>query len=146
MTPFSSRARDKGLEGVLTALVRLGDAGLAAEQKAGAIDPGSPWVKEVVDRVAERAASVVGPEAAAETRAELLNAIDRWTVAVPEDDRGLRYSNRGVPVDKRDETEWLLDAQEERERSGTFVAPGSLREVENEVPVNLIGDLDGGAA
>ena len=72
--------------------------------------------------------------------------IDRWTVAVPEDDQALRYSNRGVPIDKRNETEWLLDSQEERERSGTFVAPGSLREVETEVPVKLIGDLGGGTS
>jgi len=146
VTPFSSRARDKGLEGVLASLVRLGGDGLAAEPNAGLIDPGSAWVKEIVERVTERASSVVGPEVALETRAELLNAVDRWSTAVPDDDRALRYSNRGLHPDKWDETEWLLDSQEERDRHGTFVAPGSLREVESEVPVNLIGDVGGGGS
>lgn len=145
VTPFSSRARDKGLEGVLTSLVRLGDDRLTPEGNAGAIDAGSPWVKEVVDRLSERATSIVGSEAGDETRAELLNAIDRWTTAVSVDDGELRYSSRGLSIEKRAEKEWLLDSQEERERGGTFVAPGSLREVENEVPVNLIGDVGGGA-
>ena len=141
VTPFSARARDKGLEGVLTAAVRLGDPDLTGEQGAARFSPENPWVKEVVEVIAGRAEAVGTPstETATETREELVSDMDRWTtVAIPE---MLAYSRRGVSRKARETTpakRYLLDSQEDRSRDGIFIAPGSLREVESEVHVYLL--------
>jgi hypothetical protein len=149
VTPFSARARDKGLEGVFTAAVRLGDPGLAAEKDAALFTPDNPWVKEVVDAIAARAAAVGEPgnEAEAQTREELVADMDRWSSIVRPD--RLTYTRRGIgPRAKKDpDKRYLLDSQEDRRKSGVFVAPGSLREVETEVSVHLFGThhaADGG--
>lgn len=141
VTPFSSRARDKGLEGVVTALVRLGDSVMTGEQDAGRFDSADSWVQEVTDLIAKRAGTVTGSaEVAAETREELLADLDRWSnVAQPEK---LCYSWRGLggpkAKEKHPDKRYLLDSQENRVRGGVFVAPGSLRDVENEVHVYLL--------
>lgn len=140
VTPFSSRARDRGLEGVLTALLRLGDPSLNGEQDAANLDPTTPWVREVVDFLSRRAEHCAGnTEVGMNTRHEILAKLDRW-VNVAEANR-LCYSRRGLGAkakvnnpDKR----YLIDSQEDRNREGTFVAPGSLREVESELHVHLL--------
>jgi hypothetical protein len=142
VTPFSSRARDKGLEGVLTSLIRLGDRDLTAEQDAAKLDASDPWVKEVVQFIAKRAgacAQYASADVAAETREEALADLDRWSnVAVPDK---LCYSRRGLGPKAKDEgsgKRYLLDSQEDRVRDGVFEAPGSLREVESEIHVYLL--------
>ena len=130
VTPFSSRARDKGLAGVFASLVRQGDPTMAHHQSARDFDPTDEWVRQAVELVVERAAAMVGPQRAAETRLELLGSIDRWVDMITDD---LRWSRRGSDP-------WLVDRQEEdRDRRGAFVAPGSLREIESEVNVYLLG-------
>jgi hypothetical protein len=142
VTPFSSRARDKGLEGVLTSLVRLGDHDLTGEQDAAKLDTKDPWVTEVVQFIAKRAgacAQYASADVAAETREETLADLDRWSnVAVPDK---LCYSRRGLgPSAKKggSDKKYLLDSQEDRVRDGVFEAPGSLREVESEIHVYLL--------
>jgi hypothetical protein len=149
VTPFSARARDKGLEGVFTAAVRLGDPGLAAEKDAAQFVQDNAWVKEVVHAIVARAAAVGEPgnEAASQTHKELVADMDRWSEAVHPDK--LTYTRRGIgPMAKKDpDRRYLLDSQETQRRDGVFVAPGSLREVETEVPVYLFGThraADGG--
>ncbi|HUY48532.1 MAG TPA: DISARM system helicase DrmA [Streptosporangiaceae bacterium] len=141
VTPFSPRARDKGLEGVLTSVVRLGDGDLAGEQDAGKFDRSDPRVAEMVELIAHRAGAVSdSADAAAETREEVLADLDKWTsVAVPD---MLSYSWRGLGGQKGREAKpdrrYLLDSQESRVKEGSFQAPGSLREVESEVHVYLL--------
>jgi hypothetical protein len=141
VTPFSSRARDKGLEGVMSALIRLGDQAMTGEQDAGMLDMADPWVQEVTELIARRAGAVTGSaEVAAETKEELLADLDRWSnIAQPDK---LCYSRRGLggpkAREKYPDKRYLLDSQENRVRGGVFVAPGSLREVENEVHVYLL--------
>jgi hypothetical protein len=140
VTPFSSRARDKGLEGVLTALVRLGDSTMTGEQEAARFDPSNPWVQEVTNLIAKRAGAVTGSaDVAAETREEVLADLDRWSnVAEPDN---LCYSRRGLgpkPKETHPDKRYLVDSQEDRVKEGVFEAPGSLREVENEVHVYLL--------
>ena len=93
VTPFSSRARDKGLAGVLASLVRLGDPTMAPEQAAGYFDPSNDWVRQAVDIVVTRADAVVGPDRAATTREELLGLVDRWGDMTADK---LPWSRRGV--------------------------------------------------
>jgi hypothetical protein len=140
VTPFSSRARDKGLEGVLTSLVRLGDSNLTGEQDAARFDPANPWVQEAVELIAKRAGAVTSSaDVAAETREEVLADLDRWS-NVAEPDK-LCYSRRGLGPKAKEtnpDKRYLIDAQEDRVQEGVFEAPGSLREVESEVHVYLL--------
>jgi hypothetical protein len=139
VTPFSSRARDKGLEAVLTALLRLGDDNLTSEQGAGGLDRGAPWVDEVIESLRKRAALVTDTDVAAQLKEELLQDLDRWEkIAEP---GKLSYSKRGLGIQKKGQPppdrRYLLGEQEVIEHEGVFTAPGSLREVESEVHVFL---------
>ena len=132
VTPFSSRARDKGLAGVFAALIRLGDASMAPEDAAGGFDPADDWVRRAVETIVDRASSIVGPQRASDTLAELRGLIDQWEHVASS---ALRWSRRGTnAADSR----WLIDGQEDTDRRGVFVAPGSLREIEAEVAVRLL--------
>lgn len=140
VTPFSARARDKGLEGVLTSMVRLGDDNLAGEQDAARLELVHPWVKEAIEAISQRAGAVTSSaEVGAATREEVLADLDRWSnVAVPDK---LCYSRRGLgPKGKETNPDkrYLLDSQEARLKEGVFEAPGSLREVESEIHVYLL--------
>jgi hypothetical protein len=145
VTPFSPRARDKGLEGVLTSVVRLGDNGLSGEQDAGMFDRSDSRVAEMVDLIAQRAGAVSDTaDAEPQTREEIQADLDRWAAVAVRDK--LSYSRRGLGGKKGREAKpdrrYLLDSQESRVKEGTFEAPGSLREVESEVHVYLInGEL-----
>lgn len=135
VTPFSSRSRDRALEGVLTALLRLGDPDLTPEQAADLMQPSDPWVAEVVEALAERAETVAPiPGYGASTRGEIQRRLDEWRRAADSGD--LCYTayglGRNAPADKR----YLLGSAE-GEHDGVFEAPGSLREVESEIHVYL---------
>ena len=136
VTPFSSRARDKGLAGVLASLVRQGNAKMAPERAAHDFNSADDWSRQVVELILARAKSLVGPDEAEETRAELRRLVDEWV--------DLASSNKDLPWSRRGHTainqgkRWLIDQQEDRERLGVFVAPGSLREVEAEVHLYLL--------
>jgi hypothetical protein len=136
VTPFSSRARDKGLAGVLASIIRQGDPTMAPGKGASSFDATEPWVKQAVEWISARAESVVSPAAGADTRAELRSRIDDW-VKVTDSDLAWAKRDHGPKPDPQDH--WLIDPQEELVRKGPFVAPGSLREVEAEVHVHLLG-------
>lgn len=140
VTPYSSRARDKGLEGVITAMIRLGGVGLGGEQDAARFDASHPWVEEVRRLVAERAGTASGDQDVAQaTGQEVVAAMDRWTSIATGGQ--LCYSRRGLGPHARDRSptkRYLVDAQEDQMRDGLFTAPGSLREVESPVSVFLL--------
>ena len=136
VTPFSSRARDKGLAGILASLIRQGRPEMAPENAAGDFDPGHDWTQQVVELVYQRAAHAVPLDMADETRQEVLGLIDSWTDKL--DDGGLPWSRWGHSGSVTPLSRWLMDRQEDRVRVGAFVAPGSLREVESEIHVYLL--------
>lgn len=133
VTPFSSRARDKGLAGVLASLVRQGDPRMAPENAAGDFDSTDEWVRQVIELIVDRASAVVGARQADDTVAELRGLVDQWEYVAG--DR-LPWSRRGRG--RTSDAGWLIDGQEDTGRRGVFVAPGSLREIESEVSVRLI--------
>ena len=143
VTPFSSRARDKGLAGVLASLVRQGDPDMAPEKAAGNFDPDDEWVGQAVELIAERAARLVDAPEAAATRAELLSLVEDWVNQSTSET--LPWSKRGLGQNAEQDDRWLIDPQEEpiTGRWGAFVAPNSLREVETELHVYLPGDRAG---
>ena len=139
VTPFSSRARDKGLAGVLTAMVRLGDDALTPGPAAAALDRSDERLGRVVDLLAARAAAVSNDhDVGVATKGEATRALDQWSDAALEH-RDLVYSTRDLGGRPRNGRCYLLGAQESGEHVGVFTAPGSLREVESEVHVYLLG-------
>ena len=139
VTPFSSRARDKGLAGVLASLIRLGDPDMAPEAAAREFDASDDWVREAVELIVARAHSIVGSDSAAETQEELHGLMNRWVDMIT--DR-FPWSRRGHGGSHHHDDLWLIDQQEDSRRIGAFVAPGSLREIEAEVDVHLL-DMPG---
>ena len=140
VTPFSSRARDKGLAGVLASLVRQGDPRMAPENAAGNFNRDDDWVRQAIELIVGRASAIVGKPQADDTLAELRGLIDEWEHVAG--DR-LPWSRRGRG--RTSDGGWLIDGQEDTDRRGVFVAPGSLREIESEVSIRLL-DPAGGSA
>jgi hypothetical protein len=138
VTPFSSRARDKGLAGVLTALVRLGDDVMTPGKAARDLDRSNPWLNTIVAGLAARAVHVTTEADVGEaTRSQTVQELDSWSNAIPEEDRFV-YSTRDLPGKEAEKRGYLLGAQESGEHAGVLTAPGSLREVESEMHVYLL--------
>src|SRR4030095_2282283 len=63
VTPFSARALDRGLSGVLVALMRLRDQRLNANTKAGDLTDTEPVMPDVFNRIVARAEQALGDPA-----------------------------------------------------------------------------------
>jgi hypothetical protein len=126
VTPFSSRALDRGLRGVFAAMNRLFGHRMARESDAENFDPAAAATMEIIEDLCLRAAVLVGKDNAELVRARLLSHRDDWAQLA---DSLLRYS-------------WLDDSQHPPNNSrvllktagtqneGEWSTPGSLREVE----------------
>ena len=83
MTPFSARALDRGLTGVLVALMRLRDQRLNANTKAGELSGTDPMLPQVFEQIVARAAQALGdPSAGALVHKMLMGRRDRWLARV----------------------------------------------------------------
>ena len=144
VTPFSERARDRALRGVLTSFVRqeIPDMGLP-EDAADGFDRTISRVDEIVDFLRERSYRVTGSqETAAETRQMLDNLTGEWHNWAQKDDT-LVYSTRGLSAAdwKNESTKTvLMKAMEQTNARGSWPVAGSLREVEEEVDIILLQD------
>jgi hypothetical protein len=83
VTPFSDRALDRGLTGVLVSLVRLFEARLNANEGAGELQDSDPTMPEIIDRIVARAElamddAVVGGK----VRDMLVKRRDEWLARV----------------------------------------------------------------
>jgi hypothetical protein len=79
VTPFSARALDRGLSGVLVALMRLRDQRLNANPKAGELKDTDPEMPGVIDRIVARAEQALGdPSVGALVRQMLMERRDYW--------------------------------------------------------------------
>ncbi|MCC6808071.1 MAG: helicase [Deltaproteobacteria bacterium] len=133
LTPFASRALDRGLTGILVALTRLCDETLNPNSGAEHFDPRSPVVAEAIDAIVRRAETVTGSRAVAdETRALLQRRIDMWAAE--------RRRNVGARLGYREDsdgpTRALLRSASERPWT-EFACLNSLRDVEPSVPLVL---------
>jgi hypothetical protein len=153
VTPFSSRARDKALQGILSAMVRLGDSGMTPEANADKLDRYGAKVTEAVAFLTARSGNVASycgennQLVKTATDNETQCNLDEWEASFLHD-RKISWSKRGLGVVKKDALPdpgkgFLLESQEDRDtrvdgQGGVFVAPGSLREVETEIPVFLV--------
>ena len=136
VTPFSSRALDRGLAGVLVAACRLADDQLAPMRGAGRMSPSLVSITGAVDLLVDRAREIAGERTAGAVRSQLQGLLDEWGTYAGHQD--LRYAWRGYgsPPEAND---YLLRAADNPRGVGHWPAPGSLREVEPETDVIVQG-------
>jgi Helicase conserved C-terminal domain len=132
VTPFSARALDRGLSGVLVGLMRLREERLNENVKAGQLKESDPLMLEVVDRIISRAEQALGdPAAGALVRRMLLDRRDRWLARIrAQTDHVLGY---------RDDTNAVVGLlkQPGPEEWDLFTCLNSLRDVEGTVDLVL---------
>ena len=126
VTPFSSRALDRGLRGVFAAMNRLVSPLMAMEPQAANFDATSQTTDEVITEVVLRAAQLVGKENSDLVRDRLLAHRDEWSHLA---ESLLRYSWLNESQKPPNNSRVLLKTSG-TENEGEWSTPGSLREVE----------------
>jgi hypothetical protein len=135
VTPFSARARDRALAGVLSSYVRLNEAEMAANPSAANFESQDPAVLEILAAIAERAGRVTSrAEVQAETEAQLADLATEWARWAG-DEKPLVYVGNRWKVDP--ERLALLRRMDDGNGGGIWPAATSLREVESEIEIVL---------
>ncbi|WP_210433794.1 DISARM system helicase DrmA [Enterobacter huaxiensis] len=126
VTPFSSRALDRGLRGAFAAMQRLGGQNMAREVQAQNFDPAVPGTDLMITDITLRAADLVGKKNAKLVNERLMSSRDDWAHYA---DDLLRYSwlksGERPPNNAR-----VLLKTSGTDNEGQWYTPGSLREVE----------------
>jgi hypothetical protein len=126
VTPFSSRALDRGLRGVFAAMNRLLGAQMAMEPNAENFDAAGVTTADIVEHLFHRAALLVGKDNADLVKDRLFSHRDDWAHLA---ENLLRYcwldSDRKPPQNTR-----VLLRTAGTDNEGVWMTPGSLREVE----------------
>ena len=141
VTPFSERARDRALRGVLTSFVRQDMPGLGLPNNAASsFNRTQVRVAEIVESLRSRAYRATGnDDVAAETGLLLDNLTNEWHTWAQADE-GLIYR---TPWGNQDTGAIvLLRAMEQTTGRGAWPVATSLREVEEEVDVVLLQDQE----
>jgi hypothetical protein len=130
VTPFASRALDRGLSALLVSLVRLQGPELNPNEAASAFDPSSSAVKRAIETIAARAERVEEKEPLGmDVRKALASRGQEWVArAKPKPGMG----KLGYRTAKDGETRGLL-APAGTEEWDTFTCLNSLRDVEPSV-------------
>ena len=129
VTPFSSRARDKGLHGVFITLIRHLMPEMNPEDGAVKFDPASPIISRIAELILERINSI-DPSEVNDARNELESIINRW--------RSLASADRLVYSKPRKESaRYLMIPAEKANLAEPLVFPtlNSLRDVEGEAKI-----------
>ena len=97
VTPFSARALDRGLSGVLVALMRLWDARLNGNLKAGLLQDADPLMPKVFNQLAQRAENATHEASVSQRMADQLDRRrDEWLSRVHNQrDYHLGYRSEG---------------------------------------------------
>lgn len=138
VTPFSSRARDRALFGMLVALVRLQERRLAGNGRAGmlgSLPDAGRLISEARSRLAARAATAGESDGTAEHFDRL---VGQWRELASEH-RTLAYAKN---QHKPSEPTGLMRRPGAPPRDGFLEAPIALRAVEEEIEMAYVG-VDG---
>ena len=132
VTPFSARALDRGLTGVMVGLMRLADAHLNGNLKAGEVADADPVWAEVFDVLSKRGGNAThDPAVAVRIRDMLDRRRDEWLSRVHnQKDHKLGYRSEGGA------TVGLLEEASEKDWE-MFTCLNSLRDVEGTVDLVL---------
>lgn len=123
VTPFSSRALDRGLHGMFGATQRLGQTQASEEFSANQFDPTVPWAKAIIAAIAERATKLTALAAQGDHVRNVLNEqSDSWSQLR---NASVAYSKKSKEVPHHRLFRNLGDAT-----GGKWPAPNSLRDVE----------------
>lgn len=125
VTPFSSRALDRALPGVLVSMHRLGADGMAANDGASQFPSVEAETNEMCASLERRAADLTGEGNAARVSERLRQLRDDWNGLAKDP---LLYAWRALTLPP-DNARVLLGMAGGTEK-GFWPAPGSLREVE----------------
>lgn len=83
VTPFSARALDRGLAGVLVALMRLREERLNGNEQAGSLQDTDPAMRDVINRLVARAENALhDPLAGSLVRQMVMERRDHWLARV----------------------------------------------------------------
>ncbi|MCC6649748.1 MAG: helicase [Candidatus Eisenbacteria bacterium] len=134
VTPFAPRALDRGLSGVLVALVRLSEQRLNANAQAQDFATGDPLAVAAREAILRRVQAVTGQRERVEQVARMIDSrFDEWSARVR---RAAMGSQLGYEERRDGSTTGLLRQAELGERD-PFTCLGSLRDVEPGVPLML---------
>ena len=131
VTPFSERALDKGLSGVLVSAVRHGDDDWNPNPAARAFARPDPRIADHVAALAERAASVTGQVAVGGLVADMANKrLDAW-----DREKALRPD---LSYAKRTADDVPLLWKPEAGEWGMWTCPNSLRDTEVQANLQIV--------
>ena len=145
VTPFSSRALDRGMAGVLVAMARHMESALTPPVGAGLFEGHAPTLrKRFVDIFTERMRAAVPEdeqeESIEEARARIEDLVDSWLFvgqATAANGKSLEYQKYEGKKDASALLQDMLEDQFESEHHRKFRANRSLRDVEPAVLVEL---------
>lgn len=130
VTPFSSRARDRGLAGVMVSMARLGHSSMTANKGAMSLQEDDSIVEEIQAYLLKRVRDMNAP------RDEVLEDINKrfneWEEIVQKSQVVYSYS-------KKETINNLLYPLGQRQK-GVFKTPGSMRDVEVSAGIYLRRD------
>lgn len=139
VTPFSSRALDRGLQGMFGATQRLMQTQASEEFSANQFDPVAPWAKSVIDLIAKRARELTSLDSQGDHVRGVLNAqSDSWSQLK---NASVSYSKKkSNKQDDADSAHHRLFRNLGETKGGKWAAPNSLRDVEPTATFYLAND------
>jgi len=134
VTPFSPRALDRGLTGVLVSLIRLGGERFNPNEGAQRIDRDDALVRDAVEIISRRAGvATASVDVANETSKSIAGRIDMWEARAQATTGGSKLGYR----ERRDGITVGLLISAEANRGDPFTCLNSLRDVEATAPLLL---------
>lgn len=139
VTPFSSRALDRGLHGMFGATQRLGQTQASEEFSANQFEPTAPWAKATIEGIASRATKLTSLAAQGEHVRSVLNEqSDSWSQLK---NSSVSYSKKKASKAKdADAAHHRLFRNLGEVKGGKWAAPNSLRDVEPTATFFLAND------
>ena len=148
LTPFSSRARDKALFGVLVALVRIQDERLAKNQDAKRLDTEVDYVRKVLARIqnaVSRRVEDVDRGEREDTLRELQDLVNDWEGRAAKNPSLLYSRLYGMAANKSENEPYLMMSLEtppsEQQSPEPKPVPNSLRDAESMVKLKYLQEL-----
>ena len=136
VTPFSSRALDRGLHGMFGATQRLGQTQASEEFSANKFEPNSTWAKGTITDLSKRAQDLASQ--GDHVKRILNEQSDSWTQLK---NASVSYSKKKkVKAGEKDAAHHRLFRNLGEATGGRWAAPNSLRDVEPTATFYLVDD------
>lgn len=129
VTPFSPRARDRGLAALLIGMARLTDDTLARNKDASQMNPSTLTIERVLSVIRNRVDALEPSETTA-LISELSAAIAKWQSMARRYGTDLKY-NRGF-YEAEEDAKHILMRRVGEDNGEAWLIPDSLRDVEEE--------------